>query len=217
MKTKRTFGILQIILIMIFTVVSLFAAGSKIDPEILKLKAPEKFKIKFETTKGDFEITAERKFSPLAVDRLFQLLKSNYFTDIPVYRGVANFVVQFGTLDSIIDNDWSQNIILDEPVLKGNDAGTIAFARAGKNSRGAQLFINLQNNSRLDTISYGETLGFPAFGFVSSGMDVVNNLYTGYNDEPRKKLDSTITDIPGFLKKNFPNLDYIKKAYIMND
>jgi cyclophilin family peptidyl-prolyl cis-trans isomerase len=203
----------NIILILAFFVLTGFS--NDINKEILELKAPDTFKAKFETTKGDFEITAERKLSPLAVDRFYQLIKSGYFTNIPIYRVVPNFVAQFGSLDSNLDNAWSANILNDEPVLKSNDVGTIAFARAGKNSRGTQLFINLKNNSRLDTVSYGETLGFPVIAYISNGMDVVNDFYKGYGDEPRQKLDSSISNIPEFIQKNYPKLDYIKSAIIV--
>jgi len=205
----------QTFFLMIFFSPCLNSQQSYPNSLILKEIAPEKFLVKFETTKGNFEITIEKKYSPLAVDRFYQLVKSNYFTDISFYRVVANFVAQFGTLDTLLDNAWSANVMYDEPVLKGNDAGTIAFARAGMNSRGSQLFINLKNNQRLDTIFYGDTKGFPAFGTVSKGMDVVLKLFSGYIDEPRQKLDSTVKNVPEFLKKNFPNLDYIKKAYLV--
>ncbi len=188
-----------------------------IPPEILSLKAPDIFKVKFETTKGEFKIKIERKNSPLAVDRFYQLVKANYFTNIPVYRGVKNFVIQFGTLDTNIDNVWSSHLLIDEPVIMSNKEGTLSFARAGKNSRGSQLFINLKDNARLDTVSYGETLGFPAFGEVIDGMDIVRSIFTGYNDEPRMNLDSTISDINKYLKDRFPNLDYINKVYIISE
>ncbi len=187
------------------------------DPELLSLASPEKFSVQFETTKGNFIIIAERKFSPLAVDRFYQLIKCNYFTDIPIYRAVPNFVIQFGTLDTVLDNAWSKHILVDEPVLKSNETGTISFARAGVNSRGTQLFINLKNNVRLDTVTYGGVNGFPAFGIVSSGMEVINSVFTGYNDEPRIKLNSFEGNINEMLKSEFPNLDYIKRAYIVGE
>jgi cyclophilin family peptidyl-prolyl cis-trans isomerase len=207
--------IVQLFSILLFTFIINSCKTVEKDVDIFTLKAPEQFKAKFLTTKGEIEVTAERKLSPLAVDRFYQLIKSGYFTDIPIYRGVPNFVAQFGTLDSIIDNYWSKQIIEDEPVKKSNDVGTIAFARAEKNTRGSQLFINLKNNARLDTVTYGGVFGFPAFAWVSKGMEVVNKFCTEYNDEPRKKLDSTIKDIPAFLKKEFPNMDYIKSAIII--
>ena len=210
---KTTIGI-SLLLICLCAVGVLFAQEKRIDPEILKLKAPEKFVVKFETTKGDFEITAERNLSPLAVDRFYQLVKSNYFTNVPLYRCVPNFVAQFGDLDSLVNAAWDKEIILDEPVLSSNLEGTIAFARAGKNTRSCQLYINFRDNIRLDTLP-GETKGFPVFGYVSKGMNVVKKFYTGYQDEPRKKMDSLEKNIPEYLKKNFPKLDYIKKANVL--
>lgn len=187
---------------------------NEIDPKLLQLKAPEIFHAVFETTKGNFEVTAERKYSPLAVDRFYQLIESGYFTDVPFYRVISKFVAQFGTVDGRLDSAWSKHIILDEPVLKSNDSCTIAFARGGKNTRGTQLFINFKNNARLDTVSYNETLGFPVFAYVCSGMETVNSLYSGYGDEPRLKLDSVTVNTPAFIKNQYPKLDYIKKAYI---
>jgi peptidyl-prolyl cis-trans isomerase A (cyclophilin A) len=189
------------------------------NPELLSQKAPEKFLVVFETTKGNIEVTAERKYSPLAVDRFYQLINSNYFKDVPFYRGVPNFVIQFGTLDTLLENAWSKHILVDEPVLKSNEVGTISFARADVNTRGSQLFINLKNNTRLDTVSYGGVTGFPAFGYVSNGMEVVNKIYTGYNDEPRIQM-GTIGEkqsIKDYLKTRFPELDYIKRAYLVEE
>lgn len=211
MRNKITF-------ILFFAITALFLNACKSvenTTDIFTIKSPENFKAKFLTTKGEIEITAQRNLSPLAVDRFYQLIKSGYFSNIPIYRGVPNFVVQFGTLDTVVDNEWSKHILIDEPVKKGNDVGTIAFARAEKNTRGTQLFINLKNNSRLDTVTYGGVNGFPAFAWVTSGMDIVFKLCTEYNDEPRKKLDSNIKDVNLFLKTNYPNLDYIQKAWIV--
>ena len=111
-------------------------------------KAPAKFTAKFVTTKGEFEVIAERNLSPLAVDRFYTLIRSNYFKNIPIYRVMKNFVAQFGTVNGHLDTLWSKEVILDEPVRRSNDTGTIAFARAGKNTRGTQLFINLKHNSK---------------------------------------------------------------------
>jgi peptidyl-prolyl cis-trans isomerase A (cyclophilin A) len=207
----------SVLIFVLFASVFLISGKHKeISQDVISIKSPEKFNVKFETTKGDFEVTIERKNSPLAADRFYQLVKTEYFTNVLLYRCVPNFVVQFGSLDEELDSLWSKHIILDEPVKLSNDTGTIAFARAGKNSRGTQLFINLKNNSRLDTVSYGETLGFPAFGFVRKGMENVYKLFNEYGDEPRKKLENLKENPEEFIKKNYPKLDYIKKAYLIN-
>jgi len=179
-----------------------------------QISAPAKYKVLFLTTKGEFMVEIDKSMSPLAADRLFQLVRSNYFNNIPIYRVVPNFVVQFGTLDGKLDSAWSKEIINDEPVKMSNLKGTLAFARAGKNSRGTQLFININNNSRLDTVSYGETLGFPPFGNVISGMEIVEILYNGYGNTILKQLDTLKGNIPEYVRNNYPKIDYIINAVI---
>ena len=109
-----------------------------------KEKAPASFKARFETTQGNFDIAAQRSLSPKAVDRLYQLIKNDFYTDIALYRVITNFVVQFGIHnDSVINNEWEKYKIPDELVLSSNDSMTISFARAGIESRTTQIFINL--------------------------------------------------------------------------
>ncbi|MEL6558074.1 MAG: peptidylprolyl isomerase [Bacteroidota bacterium] len=180
----------------------------------VKKEAPEVFRARFETTKGNFEIEARREWSPLAVDRLYQLIKYEYFNETPIYRVVNNFVAQFGHLDTLNNYQWDQFELVDEPVVEKNLEGTIAFARAGKNTRGTQLFINLKSNSpRLDELAGSGVTGFPVIAKVTSGMDVVSE-FKSYGDQPRRKLGRK-PNANDFLKENYPELDFITKAYIL--
>ncbi len=114
--------------------------------------APKTFKAKFETTKGDFTVEIERAMSPAAADRFYQLVRSGYFDNIAVYRVVPDFVAQFGATDSLRMKKWTTIKVPDEPVLMGNHRGTVSFARAGKETRGTDVFINLKDNNRLDIL-----------------------------------------------------------------
>lgn len=183
----------------------------------VKKQAPESFKARFETTKGNFEIEANRSWSPKGVDRLYQLIKSEFYTDIALFRVVPDFVVQFGIHnDSILNKSWESFKIPDEPVLEPNVQGAISFARGGEESRTTQIFINLKSNSpRLDTIFYNDVRGFPVIAKVINGMDVVNAFYKDYGNEPATKQDSIQLKGNNYLRKNYPDLDYIKKAYIL--
>jgi len=180
-------------------------------------QAPETFKARFETTKGVFDIEAKRIWSPKAVDRLYQLIKSEFYTDIALYRVVPNFVVQFGIHnDSSFNKAWAKYKISDEPVIEKNIEGSISFARSGKESRTTQLFINLKNNSpRLDTLDYNGTKGFPVVAKITQGMDVVKTFYDGYGGKPATKQNNIQKEGNSYLNKNFPKLDYIKSAYII--
>lgn len=177
-------------------------------------KAPEKFSARFETSKGSFDITVTRDLSPKAADRFYQQVRHHYFDSLYFYRVVPGFVAQFGSIDTTVIHAWKAVTIPDEPVLSGNHKGHISYARGGPNSRGGDIFINLANNNRLDTISYNKVKGFPSFGEVSKGMETVNSLYSGYADATMKKGDSIYSNTKEFLQM-FPKLDRIFKARIL--
>jgi homoserine O-acetyltransferase len=174
--------------------------------------APENFVTRFETSKGTFDIQINREGSPKAVDRFYQLVKHHYYDNTIFYRVVPNFVVQFGIIDTTKTVPWKKYKIPDEKVIASNQKGTISFARDGKDSRDNHLFINLKNNQRLDTINYNGVKGFPAFGNVIKGMEVVDAIYSGYGDKTMSKLDSL--NRSQFLEI-FPKLDLINKVYIL--
>lgn len=177
-------------------------------------KSPAGFIARFETSKGSFDVEVKRKWSPAAVDRFYQLVKYGFYNNALFYRAVPNFVVQFGSSDTVAASQWSKYKIPDEKVFYSNKKGTISFARAGKESRGTELFINLRDNPRLDTMLYEGVEGFPAFGDVISGQDVVESIYTGYGDKTMSVLDTMYNDRMKFLNQ-FPKLDSITKAYIV--
>lgn len=179
-------------------------------------QAPPSFKARFETTQGNFDIIAVRSYSPKAVDRLYQLIKHGFYTDIAIYRVIPEFVTQYGISgDSIANNNWRNYKIPDEPVLQKNDSMTISFARGGVENRTTQIFINLKDNHRLDELSYAGVTGFPVVAKITSGMETVHKFYSDYDEDPAKKQDSIYAKGNEFLKRNYPKLDYINKAYIL--
>jgi peptidyl-prolyl cis-trans isomerase A (cyclophilin A) len=179
-------------------------------------KAPEYFKARFETTQGNFDIEAKREWSPNGVDRLYQLIKHNFYTDIALYRVLPKFVVQFGIHnDSLLNNRWSDVKLKDESVIKSNDSMTISFARGGKESRTTQIFINMKNNPRLDKLDYGGVKGFPVIATIINGMETVQKFYANYGPKPAKEQGQIYTKGNTYLKEKYPKLDYITKAYII--
>ena len=175
-------------------------------------KAPENFVTRFETSKGNFDVQIHRDASPKGVDRFYQLVQHRFFDNAVFYRVVPNFVAQFGIIDSTKTALWKENKIPDEPVRESNLKGALSYARAGKESRHDHLFINLKNNQRLDTVMAGGVKGYPPFGTVIKGMDVVESLYSGYANETMAKVDSlNYTQ----LLHAFPKLDLINKVYIV--
>lgn len=202
--------------IVLVSALALLSCGkTTFNPKWIKEKAPENFQARFETSQGNFEIEFSRSLSPKAVDRVYQQISHQFYNNIVFYRVVPNFVVQFGHMDSTATaNNWDKFKVEDEPVLGSNVKGTISYARAGQNSRGNHLFINLKDNKRLDTVYYNKVKGFPALGKVTKGMEVVEKLYSGYGNKTMKVYDSLAVRRKEFLKM-FPQLDSIKKAYII--
>lgn len=190
-------------------------------PKLFKEKwteeqAPEYFKARFETSQGNFDIEAKREWSPQGVDRLYQLIKRGYYTDMSIFRVVPNFVAQFGIHnDSVIYNGWSSVKVDDEPNIISNTKGTISFARGGVKTRTTQIFINLKDNERLDGLDYSGVKGFPVIGKVISGMENVEKFHDGYGDKLGMRQDSIQKYGNKFIRKNYPEIDFIYKAYIL--
>jgi peptidyl-prolyl cis-trans isomerase A (cyclophilin A) len=184
-------------------------------PEEMTETAPDQFKVKFETSKGDFVLEVTRKWSPNGVDRFYNLVKNDFFTDVRFFRVIKGFMAQFGIHgDPEIAAVWRDQSIPDDPVQVGNKRGYITFAKTGQpNSRGTQFFINFKDNLGLDR------QGFAPFGKVVEGMQVVDSVYSGYGEGAPRGLGPSQellqTQGNAYLAKDFSEMDYIKKATIM--
>jgi peptidyl-prolyl cis-trans isomerase A (cyclophilin A) len=178
-----------------------------LQPATLHAKAPDVYDVKFSTTRGDFVVQVTRAWAPLGADRFYNLVKHGFYIDAGFFRIVPGFVVQFGlSANPAVNKAWQQANIKDDPVLQSNRPGYVTFAHAGPNTRTTQVFINLGNNAQLDS------MGFPPFGQVTSGMDVVQALYSGYGEKPDQGMITSQGKV--YLDKNFPKLDSIKSATI---
>jgi peptidyl-prolyl cis-trans isomerase A (cyclophilin A) len=197
------------------------AAGVSANPNKAKLrtpsqlteKAPETFKAKFDTSKGVIVIEVHRDWAPLGADRFYNLVKNGFYDDIRFFRVLDNFMAQFGINgDPAVMAAWRGANIKDDAVKQSNKRGFITFATGGPNTRTTQVFINFKDNAGLD----GQ--GFSPFGEVVTGMDVVDKLYSGYGEgAPQGRgPDQSRTQMEGnaYLTKEFPKLDFIKKATI---
>jgi peptidyl-prolyl cis-trans isomerase A (cyclophilin A) len=184
------------------------------DPSKLTAQAPETFKAQFDTTKGKFIIEVKRSQAPFGADRFYNLVRSGYFKDIAFFRVIPGFVCQFGIHgDPAVSAKWREANIIDDPVKASNTRGAVTFAMGGPNTRTTQMFINFGDNSRLDG------MGFPPFGKVVEGMDVVDKINGEYGEGSPDGMGPNQGRVQfegnAYLKKEFPNLDYIKSATIL--
>ncbi len=184
-------------------------------PAKLSEKAPDTFDAKFTTTKGDFVIRVTREWSPLGADRFYNLVKNGYYDSASFFRVVPGFVVQWGlSAYPQVTAAWQAAPIQDEPVKASNKRGFVTYAKGGPNSRTTQVFINLTDtNTRLDA------MGFSPFGEIVEGMDVVEQLYSGYGDSISSggkgpEQGRIGAEGKAYLDKEFPQLDSVKSAVI---
>ncbi|HKC62563.1 MAG TPA: peptidylprolyl isomerase, partial [Pyrinomonadaceae bacterium] len=59
-------------------------------------KAPGTFRVKIETSKGDFVIEIHRDWSPHGADRFYNLVRAGFFNDSRFFRVREGFIAQFG-------------------------------------------------------------------------------------------------------------------------
>ncbi len=183
-------------------------AKSLLNPGTLKDKAPDTYKVKLTTTKGDVIIQVNRGWAPLGSDRFYNLVKYGFYTNAAFFRIVPRFVAQFGiSARPEVTAVWENARIPDDRVLESNKRGTLTFATAGPNTRTTQIFINYSDNASLD----GQ--GFAPFGTVLEGMDLVDKFFAGYGESPDQGR-ITAQGKP-YLDRSFPNLDRIISASIM--
>ena len=202
--------------------VSLFACESGpsynpmlLTPDALTETAPDVFQARFETSKGDFVIEVHRDWSPKGADRFYNLVANGYYDNVRFFRVMSGFMVQFGIHgDSEVSAVWRDQRINDDPVVQSNTRGFVTYAMGGANTRTTQIFINFGDNSRLDA------MGFSPFGQVVEGMEVVDQIYSGYGDtQPRGRgPDPVSIQVRGnnYLDEDFPNLDFVRQATIVD-
>lgn len=169
--------------------------------------APDVYRAKFTSTKGDFVIEVTRKWAPMAAARFHTLLKENYYAGCPVYRVRPGFVVQWGISNSPgKTSKWNQEYMEDEPRTQSNLRGTVAFASSGPDSRTMQIFVNMGNNTPLNA------QGFVPFGRVLSGMDSLAKMMSYGDQIDQSRL---MREGGSYVEMFFPKMDRIEKAEIL--
>ena len=141
-------------------------------------------KVKLETNKGDIVIELYDDM-PITTGNFKSLVESGKYDGVIFHRVIDGFMIQGGDPTGTGFGDPSIPTIKDEFTDHNkNDRGTISMANAGPNTGSSQFFINLVNNTFLDT-------KHPVFGKVIDGMDVVDSIgkvSVGGNDKPLEEV-----------------------------
>jgi peptidyl-prolyl cis-trans isomerase A (cyclophilin A) len=178
-------------------------------PQAATAQAPDTYKVKLATTKGDIVIQINRAWAPHGADRFYNLVKIGFYDGVEFFRVLDNFMMQGGINgDPAVAAKWRDAVFPDDPSAgQSNQRGVVTFANAGPNSRSTQFFINFKDNSFLD----GQN--FPPIGKIVEGDAVIDQIFRGYGETP----DQGRIQAEGnaYLKAQFPNLDSIKTARIV--
>jgi peptidyl-prolyl cis-trans isomerase A (cyclophilin A) len=187
------------------------------NPAAFTETAPATYKVKFETSAGVFVAHIERAWAPEAADRFYNLVKNGFYDGVRFYRSVPNFMAQFGLHgEPTVNAVWSRQSFTPDPVKHSNKRMTLAFAMGGNPMTATtQVFLSFRDNSSLDAS------GFAAFADIVEGQDVAAKIFTGYGDMPQRggkgpDTGRILKEGNAYLEKEFPKLDYIKKATIEN-
>ncbi len=175
-----------------------------LNPSLTNEQAPEKFKVKFTTSKGDFVVEVTRAWAPLAAERLYTLVKIGYYTDVAFYR-VDDSSVEFGIHGKPeVSAAWAELAMKDDPPKQPNDRGYLGFVRPRPNGRWAPLVVYLKNSRELDQVGYSPVAR------VVQGMNVLDSLSKATGEAAKIQAGGNT-----YLKASLPQLDYVKSASLL--
>ena len=173
------------------------------------------FLVKFETSKGNFVVEVHPEWAPIGAARFEELVKDHFFDGQKFFRVREGYIAQFGLHpDPKAIAQWKKKTLADDPVKAMNMRGTLAYAMTGPDTRATQIYINLKDNTHLDKE------GFAPFGRIVEGVDVIDQLYSGYGETAgggmrAGKQGPIEAEGNAYLDRNFPRLDFIKRAFII--
>ncbi len=179
--------------------------------------APDLFRVRLETTKGNIVLELHRDWAPHGVDRFYNLVRAGYYDNNRFFRVIKDRWAQFGINgDPQVSRLWRERPIADDPRKESNVRGTIAFAFAVPNGRTTQLFINTRDNSATH-----DKEPFVPIGKVIEGMDVVDALNSEYGETSgggirAGKQGPMFEEGNAWLDRNYPRLDSIRGATVVD-
>ena len=166
-----------------------------------------------ETTKGPLRILVMPAWSPLGAERFLQLVEDGFFTEMPFFRCVKDFVCQVGAKTAGLTKPYSA--ISDDPKrfeFSPLKRGQLSFAGFAANSRTNHIFINLGSAPTLGTQSWETPFAYLDETTLNA---TASKLTTQYGDMPPwgNGPDAALIEAASgkeYLKTKYPQLDYIK-------
>jgi cyclophilin family peptidyl-prolyl cis-trans isomerase len=156
--------------------------------------------ISVETTEGNFVLELDGKRAPLTVRNFLNLVASGHYDGTIFHRVIPGFMVQGGGYTPDLKERESVGTIPNESGNGlSNSYGSVAMARLSEpHTAGAQFFINVADNMRLDPGPNG--WGYAVFGYVIEGMGVVDKI-AAMRTGPAGRFKSDVPVVPVVIKK----------------
>ncbi|KRG16359.1 peptidylprolyl isomerase [Lederbergia galactosidilytica] len=177
------------ILLLLLTVLMMSGCGKEEKPESNNMQVEKNPIVTIEMEGGGtIKVELEPNVAPNTVANFVSLVEDQYYDGLTFHRVIPSFMVQGGDPDGngtggpgysiageFSTNDFENNI--------KHERGVISMARSqDPNSAGSQFFIMVADVSQLD----GD---YAAFGKVTEGMDVVDQIVSVERDAVDKPLE----------------------------
>jgi peptidyl-prolyl cis-trans isomerase A (cyclophilin A) len=140
----------------------------------LPVQAQGAQKVRLATSMGDIVLELDKDKAPKSVDNFVQYVKAGHYDGTIFHRVIDGFMIQGGGMKpDMSEKPTRPPIPLEAGNGLSNVRGTVAMARTNMpDSATSQFFINVVDNTRLDTAGGG----YAVFGKVIDGMDVVDKI-----------------------------------------
>jgi peptidyl-prolyl cis-trans isomerase A (cyclophilin A) len=160
---------------------------------------------------GDICMELFPEAAPATVANFLRYVEGGDFTNSMIHRSVPGFVIQGGGYTVFSDgiNASPTHPAVVNEYNQSNLRGTVAMARVGGqvNSATSQWFVNLADNTNLDSVDGG----FTVFARVVKGMDVVDTIAA----LPRANFGGPLTETPHAAPAGSTNVDYAQLIRVM--
>jgi cyclophilin family peptidyl-prolyl cis-trans isomerase len=178
--------------------------------------APDIYRVRVETTKGEFVMEVTRSLAPRGADRFYHLVQTGFYDDSRFFRVVTGRFAQFGIAgDPALARIWRKAEFPDDKESASNVRGSFAFAMTGPGARTTQIYICTD-----DSMKRQDGDGFAPFGRILEGMDIVDRLYKGYGEQSGGGMraghqDKLFEEGNAYLDREFSQLDRLIRARIV--
>lgn len=188
-----------------------------------------------QTSKGVWNIAVHKSWAPIGAANFLSMVKTGFFSSkVGLFRSLKGFLIQFGIAgEPSVQTSFEKNMLNgrhgnlpDDPPwlplgppgreinkVRRFQKGYLAYAGAGKNSRGTQLIVAFEDNLYLGggspwEVPWGQLIGAESF-------ETLAKIYTGYGEAPSQgKIRNRGKS---YLEEEFPLLDYITECQLVRE